>query len=78
MREIGNPRIGWHVMNLYTKSPRITKKYRMGSRKMAIFQSHICKIADKKTAYNEGRLYFLAPECILKTLLYCGILALFT
>jgi len=24
--------------------------------KKAIFQSHICKVADKKTAYNEGRL----------------------
>ncbi len=58
MREIGTPRIGSHVMNLHIKSPRITKKYRIGSRKMAIFQWHIREIADKKTAYNEGRLYF--------------------
>ena len=29
----------------------------MGSRKMANSQSYIRKIADKKTEYNEGRLY---------------------
>jgi len=26
--------------------------------KQTICGSHICKIADKKTAYNQGRLYF--------------------
>jgi hypothetical protein len=26
--------------------------------KKAIFQLHICKIADKKTAYTKGRLYY--------------------
>jgi len=29
----------------------------IGSRKKAIFQSHVCEIEDKKTAYNEGCLY---------------------
>jgi len=33
--------------------------------KKAIFQSHICKFADKKTAYNEGRLYSTNILCAL-------------
>ncbi len=32
--------------------------------KKAIFQSNIRKFADKKTAYNEGRLYMF---CIITT-----------
>jgi len=57
MREIGTQKIGLHVMNLHIKRPRITVNLRIGSRKMAISQSHIREIADKKTAYNEGSLY---------------------
>ncbi len=57
MREIGTPKIGSHIMNLHIKRPRNTINWRIGSGKKAIFQSHIRKIADKKTAYNEGRLY---------------------
>jgi hypothetical protein len=57
MREIGTPKIGSHIMNSHIQRPRITINWRIGSRKKDIFQSHICKIADKKTAYNEGRLY---------------------
>ena len=35
----------------------MTVNQRIGSRKMANSQSHIREIADKKTAYNKGRLY---------------------
>ncbi len=36
--------------------------------KKAIFQLHTCKFADKKTAYNEGRLYFqIAILCDKRT-----------
>jgi len=59
MREIGTQKIGSHVMNSHIKRPRITVNLRIGSRKMAISQSHICKIADKKVAYNEGHLYMV-------------------
>jgi len=52
MREIWTQKIGWHILNSH-----ISVNLRIGSRKMAISQSHICKIADKKVAYNEGRLY---------------------
>jgi len=58
MREIGTPKIGLHVINLHIKRPRITVNLRIGARKRAISQSHICKIAGKKAAYNEGHLYF--------------------
>jgi hypothetical protein len=57
MRELGTPKIGSHIMNSHIKRPRTTINWRIGSRKKAIFQLHIGKIADKKTAYNEGRLY---------------------
>jgi len=57
MREIGTPKIGSHIMNSHIKRPRMTVNKRIGSRKKAISGSHIRKIADKKTAYNEGRLY---------------------
>jgi len=53
MREIRTPKIGSHI-----KRPRITVNQTMGSRNEAISGSHILKIADKKTAYNEGCLYF--------------------
>jgi len=43
-------------MNSHIKRPRITVNERIGSRKKPISQLHICKITDKKTAYNEGRL----------------------
>jgi len=45
-------------MNSHLKRPTITVNKRIGSRKKAIFQSHIHKFADKKTAYNESRLYY--------------------
>jgi len=45
-------------MNLNIKRPRITVNQRIGSIKEAISGFHLCKIADKKTAYNEGCLYF--------------------
>jgi len=57
MREIGTQKIGSHIMNSHIKRPRITVNLRIGSRKMAISQSHLREIADKKVAYNKGRLY---------------------
>ena len=57
IREIGTPKIGLNIMNFHIKRPRMTVNWRIGSRKKAISGSHISKIADKKTAYNEGRLY---------------------
>jgi len=36
----------------------MTVNKRIGSRKKGISGLHIRKIADKKTAYNEGRLYW--------------------
>jgi len=57
MREIGTPKIGSDKTNLNIKRPRITVNQRIGSRKESISGSHIHKIADKKTAYNEGCLY---------------------
>jgi len=48
MQEIGTPKIGLHIMNLNIKRPRIAVNLRIGSRKTAISQSHIRKIADKK------------------------------
>ncbi len=56
-REIGTPKIGSHITNFCIKRPTITVNLRIGSRKMAISQSHIRKNANKKAAYNEGRLY---------------------
>ncbi len=56
MQELGTPKIGSNIINLHIKRPRITINKRIGSRKKAIFQLHIREIADKKTAYNEGRL----------------------
>jgi len=57
MQEIGTPLIGLHITNSKIKRPRITENLKIGSRKTVISQLHICKIADKKVAYNEGRLY---------------------
>jgi hypothetical protein len=63
MRKIEIQKIGSHITNLHIKRPRVTVNQRIGSRKEAISGSHIyiyiCKIADKKTAYNEGCLYSL-------------------
>jgi len=58
MREIGTLKISSHIMNSHIKRPRITKNKRIGSRKKPFFQSHIREITDKKTAYNEGHLYY--------------------
>ncbi len=57
MREIGTPKIASHIMNSQIKRPRITVNQRIVSRKKATSRSHIHIIANKKTAYNEGRLY---------------------
>jgi hypothetical protein len=57
MQEIGTPKIGSHITNSHLKRPRINVNLRIGSKKIAIFQLHLCKIADKKAAYNEGHLY---------------------
>ncbi len=57
MREVGTPKIGWHITNSHIKRPRLTVNQRIGSRKEAISGLHVCKIADKKPAYNKGRLY---------------------
>jgi len=56
MREIGTQKIGSHITNSHIKRPRVTVNHRIGYRKEAISGSHICEIADKKTAYN-GCLY---------------------
>jgi len=58
VREIRTQKIGSHIMNSHIKRPRVTVNQRIGSRKEAISGSHVCEIADKKTAYNEGCLYF--------------------
>jgi len=58
MREIGTPKIGWHITNWHSKRPSITVNQWIGSRKEAISGLHIREIEDKKTAYNEGCLYF--------------------
>jgi hypothetical protein len=58
MREIGTQKIGSNIMNLHIKRPRITVNFRIGSKKMAISQLHICKIAVKQAAYNKGCQYF--------------------
>jgi len=58
MQDIGTPKIGSHITNSNVKRPSITVNQRVGSRKEAIPESHICEIADKKTAYNKDCLYF--------------------
>ncbi len=62
MRKIGTAKIGLHIRNSHIKRPTITAKIEDRFLKKAIFQSHIREIADKKTAYNEGRLYCLKSE----------------
>ncbi len=57
MGGIGTPKIGSNIMNSHIKRPRMTDNLRIRSRKNVISGSHIWEIADKKTAYNEGRLY---------------------
>ncbi len=56
IREIGTQKIGSHITNSHIKRPRVTVNHRIGSRKEVISGLHICEIADKKTAYNEGCL----------------------
>jgi len=63
MQDIGTPKIGSHITNSNVKRPSITVNQRVGSRKEANPELHICKIADKKTAYNEGCLYFKNKNC---------------
>ncbi len=62
MREIGTAKMCLHIMNLHIKRPTITINKRIGSRKKDIFELHIFEFADKKTAYNEGRLYCKAAH----------------
>jgi len=57
--EMWTPKIDSHLTNLHIKKPRTTVNYRIGSRKRAISQSHIPKVADKKIAFNKGRLHFM-------------------
>jgi hypothetical protein len=52
-------------MKLQIKRPRITLNLRIGSRKMAISQLHIRKIADKKVACKEGCLHSVLLEMII-------------
>ncbi len=59
MWEIGTPKMGLHEVNLYIKKTKDCCKIEDMFQKKAIFQSHIHKIADKKTTYNKGRLYLL-------------------
>jgi len=59
IREMGNPKIDWHITNLNIKRPRITVNLRIGSWKMAIFQLYLRKIADEKASYNKGCLYLI-------------------
>jgi hypothetical protein len=66
MRETGTPKIGSNIMNLRIKRQRITVNLRIRSRKMAISQSHILKIADKKVAYNKGSLYCFYTVTVLQ------------
>ncbi len=69
MREIGTQKIGSHIMNSRIKRTRITVNLRIGSRKAIISQSHIREIADKKVAYNEGRLYLPTDLFIMDALI---------
>jgi hypothetical protein len=60
MREIGTVKYVSHITNSHIKRPRITIKERIGSIKKDHSQSHIREFADKKTAYNEVRLYIIS------------------
>ena len=57
-------------MNSHMKKPRMTVNYRIGSRKVANSQSHIREIGDKRTAYNEGRLYLFFLFCLFLNIYY--------
>jgi len=59
MRKIGSPKIGSHIMNSHVKIPKITTNHWISSREKDISKSHICEISDRKTTFNEGRLFFL-------------------
>jgi len=67
MRGIWTPKINSHIINSHIKRPRMTDNQRIGSRKKVISGSHIREIADKKTAYNEGRLYLLVDVLLALT-----------
>jgi hypothetical protein len=57
MREIGTPKILAHICNEFEyKKTKDYCKLEDRFQKKAIFKSHIRKIADKKTTYNEGHL----------------------
>ncbi len=47
-------------MNLHIKKTKDDCKLEDRFQKKAISGLHICEIADKKTAYNEGRLYWIS------------------
>jgi hypothetical protein len=57
------------IMLLYNefayKKPKDTHKLGERFLKKANFKSHICEIADKKTTYNEGRLYYYQCKDLL-------------
>ena len=55
---LGTSKIWLHITNLQIRRPRMTKLVHRFHKK-AISQSHICKIAGKKTTYNECRLYLM-------------------
>jgi hypothetical protein len=56
MREIGTKKWVPHIMNLHVKRSLIIINYGIDSLKKTNFQSHICQIEDKKTAYNQPQL----------------------
>ncbi len=59
MREIGTPKNRLAYNKFAYKKTKDNCKLEDRSQKKAISGSHLLEIADKKTAYNEGRLYLL-------------------
>jgi hypothetical protein len=57
MREIGTPKNRLAYNKFTYKKTKDNCKLEDRFQKKAISQSHICKITDKNTAYNEGHLY---------------------
>ncbi len=59
MQEMGTKKIRLAYIEFAYK--KTMDAYKLGDRflKKTYFQSHICKIADKNTAYNEVCLYML-------------------
>ncbi len=62
MRELGTNKLGSHIMNSHIKRPRNINK--LGDRffKNSQFLIAHIQIPDKKTAYNEVRLYTAFPS----------------